>query len=294
MYTWAGPNGFTSTLQSITINNATPANSGTYKITVTKLGCSTTATANVMVTPKPIVTVSADVSICQGSPTTLQATGGTSYLWSPAAGLSDATSANPVANPDNTTTYTVTVSNASGCAANATVTVSVVKPPVVNAGADQKMTEGQSITLNGSASGDNITYFWTPATGLSNSSILNPVATPTQDITYTLHAIAGNNCGFETTDDVFIRVFQKVVVPNTFTPNNDGINDTWGIEALETYPRSVTQVFNRYGTLVFQSLGYPKAWDGRQNGKPVPEGTYYYKIDLKNGQVLSGWLAILR
>jgi gliding motility-associated-like protein len=85
-----------------------------------------------------------------------------------------------------------------------------------------------------------------------------------------------------------------VVVPNTFTPNNDGINDTWNIEALETYPLSITQVFNRYGTLIFQSIGYGKPWDGRQNGKPVPEGTYYYKIDLKNGQIFSGWLAILR
>jgi gliding motility-associated-like protein len=294
MYTWTGPNGFTSTLQSINIPNATPANSGRYNVTVTKSECSITAYADVVVNARPIVTVSADVSICQGITTTLQATGGVSYQWLPATGLSDPASANPTANPESTTTYTVTVTNASGCSDKKSVTVTVVKPPVVNAGDDIKMTEGQSVTLNGSATGDNITYFWTPATGLSNSAILNPIATPTQDITYTLHAIAGNSCGFETTDDVFVRVYKKVVVPNTFTPNNDGINDTWNIEALETYPLSITQVFNRYGTLIFQSIGYGKPWDGRQNGKPVPEGTYYYKIDLKNGQIFSGWLAILR
>ncbi|XHR98353.1 gliding motility-associated C-terminal domain-containing protein [Mucilaginibacter sp. UC70_90] len=51
-------------------------------------------------------------------------------------------------------------------------------------------------------------------------------------------------------------------MPNTFTPNGDGVNDTWAIEALNTYPTSTTQVFNRYGGLVFKSTGYPEAWDG--------------------------------
>lgn len=293
-YSWTGPNGYTSTQQTITINNATPANSGAYHVLVTKFSCSTPGTVNVIVNATPAATATGGTTICEGSSTTLHATGGVSYLWSPAAGLSDATSANPVASPASTTTYTVTVTSAQNCQATATTTVTVTKAPVVNAGEDRKMTEGQAITLNGKIDGTNFTYYWTPATNLSSTTVLNPVATPTADIAYTLHAIDGNGCGFDITDDVFIRVYKKVVVPNTFTPNGDAINDTWAIEALETYPESLTQVFNRYGQLVYQSRGYAKPWDGNLNGKPLPEGTYYYKIDLKNGILLSGWVAIIR
>jgi gliding motility-associated-like protein len=294
-YSWTGPNNFTSTLQTISIPAAKVANAGTYKVVVTGAGnCSTSASINVTVNAKPSPTATGGANICEGNSVTLQATGGVGYSWSPAAGLSNPLIANPAASPSVTTKYTVTVTNAAGCTDTASTTVTVVQAPVVKAGDDQKMTEGQSIKLDGSITGTNFTYFWTPATNLSSSTVLNPVATPTEDITYTLHAIDGNGCGFEITDDVFIRVFKKVVVPNTFTPNNDAINDTWAIEALETYPESTTQVFNRYGIMVFQSKGYPKAWDGKQNGKPLPEGTYYYKIDLKTGVVLSGWLAILR
>ncbi len=97
------------------------------------------------------------------------------------------------------------------------------------------------------------------------------------------------------TDDVFIRVFKKVIIPNAFSPNNDGINDTWKIEALETYPESNVSVFNRYGQVVYHSTGYNKPWDGKLNGIPLPVGTYYYKIDLKNNfSILSGWVLIIR
>jgi gliding motility-associated-like protein len=89
------------------------------------------------------------------------------------------------------------------------------------------------------------------------------------------------------------KAIPAIVIPNTFTPNADGINDIWAISGLDSYPQSTTQVFNRYGSLVFQSQGYPKAWDGTKNGALLPFGTYYYKIDLKNGTIFSGWVLIL-
>jgi gliding motility-associated-like protein len=92
----------------------------------------------------------------------------------------------------------------------------------------------------------------------------------------------------------FVRVYKKVTIYNTFSPNSDGKNDTWDIEALDTYPESVTQVFNRYGAIVFKSTGYTKAWDGRYDGRDVPSGTYYYMIDLKNGNILKGWVLVIR
>jgi len=290
-YNWSGPGGYASTQQNLVINNATVANSGIYNVTVIKSGCSTNASIPVTVKTKPTAAVSSDVTICKGETTALLATGGVSYQWSPVAGLSDANSANPVANPQDTTIYTVAVTNASGCTATASVVVNVIQPTVVNAGADIKMSEGQSVTLNGKIKGNVTSYYWTPTQYLSNANILNPIVNPANDITYTLHTVSA--CG-EVTDDVFIRVYKKVVIPNAFTPNNDGINDTWNIEALDTYPESLTQVFDRAGNLVFKSQGYGKAWDGRYRGSPLPAGTYYYTIDLKPGSKLSGYVVILR
>lgn len=86
-----------------------------------------------------------------------------------------------------------------------------------------------------------------------------------------------------------------VNVPNTITPNDDGINDVWNIAAIQNYPFCTVNVYTRYGVLVYKSTGYPKAWNGTYNGNKLPVGTYYYIIDLKNGQKpLSGFLTILR
>ncbi len=84
-------------------------------------------------------------------------------------------------------------------------------------------------------------------------------------------------------------------IPNTLTPNGDGINDTWEIKYLDYYPKSTVNIFDRWGQKVLSSIGYPIPWDGTYKGTVVPSGTYYYIIDPKNGQaVFSGWLAIIR
>jgi len=86
-----------------------------------------------------------------------------------------------------------------------------------------------------------------------------------------------------------------ISIPNTFTPNGDGFNDLWNITALQGYPTCTVNIYNRYGTLVYNSVGYPKAWDGNYNGSALPVGTYYYIIDLKNGKKkLAGPITILR
>jgi gliding motility-associated-like protein len=292
-YKWTGPNGFTSAIQNPTIDNVTPAAAGPYSVTIkSSSGCEVVATIPVVVNAQPVAAVAAVEPICEGSSVTLNASGGSTYSWLPVTGLSDANIANPVASPTDTTLYTVTVSNGT-CTSTASVQVNVLKKPVANAGADRYITQGQSTTLNGSTKGTNVSYYWTPTDNLSSSLELKPTASPTEDITYTLHVVSNSGCGDEATDQVFVRVYKKVTIPNTFTPNGDGLNDTWAIEALDTYPTSTTQVFNRYGGVVFKSTGYPKAWDGKLNGQSIPSGTYYYIIDLKNGNVMTGWVMVV-
>jgi gliding motility-associated-like protein len=83
--------------------------------------------------------------------------------------------------------------------------------------------------------------------------------------------------------------------PNAFSPNGDGINDTWVIAGLAQYPDCIVEVFNRYGQKVFRSNGYGSSWNGTLNGAALPIGTYYYVIQLRNGdKPLSGSITILK
>ncbi|MGZ3757171.1 MAG: MBG domain-containing protein [Mucilaginibacter sp.] len=86
-----------------------------------------------------------------------------------------------------------------------------------------------------------------------------------------------------------------ITIPNTFTPNGDGINDTWIITNLNSYPLSHIEIFNRYGTLLYLSNGYPVPWNGKYKGQDLPDGTYYYVISFGGGKKpLSGYVSIIR
>ena len=115
----------------------------------------------------------------------------------------------------------------------------------------------------------------------------------TDDIVYTLTVTASGNC--KASDDVLVKILKAPRIPNTFSPNGDGINDKWVIKYLDTYPGGTVEIFNRYGQLIFRSVGYGVPWDGTVNGKQVPIGTYYYIVDPKNGRkIMSGYVDVIR
>ena len=96
---------------------------------------------------------------------------------------------------------------------------------------------------------------------------------------------------------IWINVLEPVNIPTAFTPNGDGINDTWNIEGLETYRNASVRIYNRWGTLIYSKTGsYFNDWDGTNEGKELPNGTYYYVIQLnQNGKEdLSGDVSIIR
>ncbi|MBD1392732.1 gliding motility-associated C-terminal domain-containing protein [Mucilaginibacter glaciei] len=294
-YQWTGPNGFTSAEQSPAVSySANNSFNGVYRVTVTTKGCVSTASTTVSVLPKVNPTISSDVAICAGSSTQLQAGGGVTYKWTPSAGLDHDDIANPMASPSLTTTYNVRVDNGGCIDESKSVTVTVLKLPAANAGKDVFIQEGESVTLQGTVAGDDIKYYWTPTENMDNPLSLKPVVSPTENTIYTLNAESQSNCGV-VFDNVLVRVYKKITIPNSFTPNGDGVNDLWNIDQLFTYPESVLTIFTRNGSQVYRSIGYAKAWNGQYQGKALPVGTYYYTIDLKNNSpIRSGWVFLVR
>lgn len=204
---------------------------------------------------------------------------------------------NPTRNYTRVGTYSVSMyyTTAIGCNSDTVRKNVIVHPyPVVNAGPDQFVLQGGQVTLQASVSGStNYVYRWTPSTWLSNPNVLQPVSQAADDISYTLTVTGEGGCA--ASDDVFVQLLLKPVIPNAFSPNGDGINDTWVIKYLDTYPGSTVQVFDRYGKKVFTSTGYSQAWDGKTNGSPIPAGVYYYIVDPKNNlKPISGSVTILR
>lgn len=291
-YLWTGPNNFSSTERTPVIPSASQEMEGTYTVKLTNAAnCSSTATLALRIVAATAAKIEAIAPICEGSSVRLQASGGPIYRWSPATGLSATNIANPIARPEKSTRYTVTVSNGS-CETTAQVEVEVVKRAVVDAGPDKKIAEDESVLLTAQVSGDVGSIRWSPAEGLSDPNILNPIASPTKDITYTLSISSA--CGI-VSDQVFVRVYQHIQIPNVFSPNGDGTNDTWEIDAIDTYKRPSIKVMNRYGAIVFESIGYDKPWDGKQQNKELPVGVYYYVIQLGDElRARSGAVTILR
>jgi len=191
--------------------------------------------------------------------------------------------------------YTVNYSFVDNTQCNYTTSfkVLVTAMPTITMPATAGVFEGGQLKLNPTITGNNLTYAWLPTTGISDATVANPVFMPAVNTTYTLTVTSGSGCS--ATAQVTISVLKNIVVPNTFTPNNDGINDTWEIEYLNTYPGATVDVFNRYGAKVFSSIGYPKPWDGKSHGADLPFGVYYYIINTKSGRkLISGSVTIVR
>lgn len=148
---------------------------------------------------------------------------------------------------------------------------------------DTTIIAGASVDINVGASCQT-DFAWEPALGLDDPDFLDPTASPEASTTYTLQVINPGNC--VTTDSIRINVIseddlncENLLVPNAFTPNNDGLNDVYGISNLFIVDEVESfGVYDRWGNLMWEGRDKNATWDGSYDGNTVMPGTYVYKI----------------
>ena len=285
--------GATSTLQNP--SHVYPSG-GTYNVQLVSqnaVGCVDTTVIQLDLTT-PIVSVNPSTSICTGLTTQLNATGGYAYSWSPAAGLSSATVANPYASPAATTTYTVTIHSVTAagdtCVATITTTVSVYTPasfPLTATATKDTIILGSSTTLHANTD-TTLSVIWTPATGLNSATSFNPTASPTVTTSYVVTITDSSGCPKKDTVTIYVISLRcnldDAFVPNTFTPNGDGKNDILYVRSISV-KELYFAVYDRWGEMVFETTDINKGWDGIYKGKLANPDVYgwYLKVKCYNG-----------
>lgn len=136
-------------------------------------------------------------------------------------------------------------------------------------------------------------YKWMPPTYLNDETYANPISTPAANITYTV--TAANEYGCTASREVKIKIVEHILVPDAFTPNEDGINETWELKGIEGYPNCHVTIYNRWGEVIFNSIGYKVPFDGMAAGAVQMPGVYAYKIRLtENSPELTGPVTLIR
>lgn len=240
----------------------------------TPIGCADQDTVNVLVYPGGFGAIIADTGYCPGNQAPLWASGGVSYNWTPAYGLSDTAVANPVASPQTTTDYTVYISDIHNCVDTEYVTVQVYPEAVLTLPDSVTVYPGEAYHVE---PGTNCLYFsWFPPSGLNNPNISDPLMSPEVRTRYFVNATTENGCAIM--DSMDVLVMETVIdMPNAFAPS--GANNLFkpskrGIAHLKEF-----SIYNRWGNKVYSSTNANEGWDGTKDGNPVPMGVYIYIIE---------------
>ena len=295
-YSWSPT---TNVLNPLTPNPiVSPAITTTYIVVGTDVN-SCLNSDTIVVTIFSIPTLS-DTMICIGNDLQLLAAGpsGASYEWSPSTSLSEPLIANPITNTTSSITYQVTVQDVNGCIATESITISAESKPFVEFLMDGTVAcEGVFVEFT-NFSTNAISYLWTFGDG-NQSTEADPTHVFASGTSYTttLEVTSSNGCT-NTTDSIIntssLEDQFNIIPPSVFSPNNDGINDVFQLDIPKTMAACTSlQIFNRWGSKIFESVGQNVAWDGRTTaGKKVPAGTYFYILEM-NGVTKRGALTLL-
>lgn len=273
-YSWSPSTGLSNVLGSNT--TASPNTNMTYSVIGTSTlntSCFDSEVIHITVYPQITATVNPNSEICIGKSTMLGAYGGNATHWYPSAGLSNTNSATPIASPTISTTYTVFVSNSGLCPDSELVTVTVNPLPNVDAGIDTTLAYGDSLLLIGNGQG---LLEWVGGNYFNCNHCSQIYIYPENTDCYLLQATSNKGC--VNTDDVCITVNKEygIFIPNSFTPNNDGLNEVFSIEGFGIRSYHL-EIFDRWGTLIFVSSDTMQGWDGKYKNVRAKNDVYVYK-----------------
>ncbi|MFN3939162.1 MAG: gliding motility-associated C-terminal domain-containing protein [Chitinophagales bacterium] len=284
---------------------ASPTSTTAYLLTTyDTLGCPATDAVLITVNPLPNINAGSDEAICVDGQVTLGATGGVSYVWSPAIGLDNPNIANPVCTVDEETVYTVTGTDANGCVNTDEMTVSVNYLPEVIAVANPYTIDvflGEYTQLDVTTGG--VQFSWFPPSGLSDANIQNPTAQPQDTLVYTVTVTDAQGCVNSDTVIVYVIGELTVLLPNAFSPNGDGINDYYYPAVSGSGDLDYYAIYNRWGEMIFENTAPNTAdasngWNGEWNGKQAEVGAYVViaraKTSLDEQQTFNGTFVLIR
>ncbi|MEJ6505651.1 MAG: gliding motility-associated C-terminal domain-containing protein [Crocinitomicaceae bacterium] len=235
-----------------------------------------------------------DTIICPGEEAHLWAEGAVYYQWVPANTVINQFESQATVVPLGTTDYTVIGIDENECRDTAYVNVALYPYPSFETSNDVLAFYGDEIQLQ-AYSDQNGIFIWSPAEYLSCINCDNPIATPNQEITYKVTFIDLNGCE----SDEFINIYYDAVIyiPNTFTPDNNGLNETFQISGGNIKEMECL-IFNRWGEILYTMTEPYQSWDGTFFGKECQDGTYIWKLtylDFSNKQYqMTGHVNLIR
>ncbi len=255
----------------------------------------------VIILPQPVFLAPADQTVCKGLSVVL--TSGNDfknvYVWSPASFLSDPNSPAPVATPDQTIVYHLAVSDpvCNQYDSNFSVQVTVKDAPVVIASKSNDI-NCSNLTSRLNAKGAD-SYTWLPGSNLDDPLTASPVARLTTTTQFIVKGTSADGCYAFDSVTVFVSETGENAfsVPNAFTPNEDGINDCFGIRKWGDVTLQEFAIYIRWGQMVFQAKNPSDCWDGRFQGLMQDAGTFVYVIKASSfcGNIVrKGTLMLIR
>ncbi|GAB3556366.1 gliding motility-associated C-terminal domain-containing protein [Spirosoma fluminis] len=181
------------------------------------------------------------------------------------------------------------------CEGADSLTITLNPRPTLSGRTAYLIARGDTVRLQTQASDPISRYQWTPPTALSRTDIASPLASPAETTPYQLTAVSESGCA--ATFAVLVEVIESIYIPSAFSPNADGMNDSWVIQNISSFPQCEVTIYNRWGELVFYSRGYQQPWDGTHQQELVRAGVYTYQIRTGAGtkaNTYRGQLTIVR